>query len=331
LQSTLEQAQIFREVYFPFFTASRRALSPKTFRRLLSSRAAGTISMMSTARKPSAEHRFRKIESRQNTRVKELRAGLRRGMLADQRQIAIEGDHLLREAIRSGLHVRTVLVRSGNESLLDLTLIGDAEVLLLSPDVFSSVTTTEHPQGIAAFVDMPRFEPPDRSPAGARSSAFDQMMRGTPLIVIAAGLQDPGNLGTLARSAEAFGATGMILLPGTVSLWNPKAMRASSGSAFRLPTAHMDAEEAFGALRAKGVRLLAAVPRGGAAADLSLPTALLLGNEGAGLAEAWIAQADARVTIDCPGDAESLNAAVAGSVLLYEAARQRRESTARVL
>jgi RNA methyltransferase, TrmH family len=289
---------------------------------------------MSTASKPSAEHRARKVESRQNPRVKQLRAALRQGTPTDDGQIAIEGDRLLREAIRSGLRVRTVFVRSGSErlleSVLELTLIGDAEVLLLSQDVFSSVTATEHPQGIAALIEKPRFGmtgmlPPDPSQTAAQRSAFDQMLRGTPLIVIAAGLQDPGNLGTLVRSAEAFGATGMILLPGTVSLWNPKAMRASAGSAFRLPAAHMPAEEAFAALRAKGVRLLAAVPQGGAPADLSLPTALLLGNEGAGLAEEWIARADARVTVDCPGDVQSLNAAVAGSVLLYEAARQRHQ------
>ena len=151
------------------------------------------------------------------------------------------------------------------------------------------------------------------------------MLQATPLVVIAAGLQDPGNLGTLVRSAEAFGATGMILLPGTVSLWNGKTLRASSGSAFRLPVIAMAAEEAFAALRAHGVRLLAAVARDGEAeADLRGPSALLLGNEAAGLPGEWIAAADARVTIPCPGPVESLNAAVAGSVLLYDAMRQRR-------
>ncbi len=143
-------------------------------------------------------------------------------------------------------------------------------------------------------------------------------------MVIAAGLQDPGNLGTLVRSAEAFGATGMILLPGTVSLWNAKTLRASSGSAFRLPVVALAADEAFAALRAQGVRIFAAVARDGdSEADLRGPSALLVGNEGSGLPEAWIAQADARVTIPLPGAVESLNAAIAGSVLLYEAMRQR--------
>jgi len=126
------------------------------------------------------------------------------------------------------------------------------------------------------------------------------------------------------RSAEAFGATGMILLPGTVSLWNGKALRASSGSAFRLPVVALAADDAFAVLRAQGVQLFAAVARDGAGeADLRGPSALLVGNEGAGLPDAWIARADARVTIPYPGAVESLNAAIAGSVLLYEAARQR--------
>jgi TrmH family RNA methyltransferase len=138
-------------------------------------------------------------------------------------------------------------------------------------------------------------------------------------------LQDPGNLGTLVRSAEAFGATGMILLPGTVSLWNAKTLRASSGSAFRLPVMVMPADDAFSALREAGVQIFAAVARDGAGeVDLRGPSALLLGNEGAGLPGAWIARADALVTIPCPGAVESLNAAVAGSVLLYDAMRQRR-------
>jgi TrmH family RNA methyltransferase len=266
--------------------------------------------------KSPAKDGIRSIESRQNARVKELRAGLQRGARTAKGEIAIEGEHLIGEAIRSGLRLRTVFVSSGSEGLLDSDLldserIGDAEILLLSRDAFLSAAATEHPQGIAALIDPPQF-------------GLDAILRGIPLVVIAAGLQDPGNLGTLVRSAEAFGATGMIILPGTVSLWNAKALRASSGSAFRLPIVAMEAEETFACLRARGVRLLAAVPRDGdLETDLSGPAAFLLGNEGAGLAEAWLAQADARVTIRCPGPVESLNAAIAGSVLLYEAARQR--------
>jgi TrmH family RNA methyltransferase len=261
--------------------------------------------------KPPVERGPRRIESRQNARIKELRAGLARSSRTSENDIAIEGLHLVEEAVKSGLRLRTVFVRSGNEGLLEHLAVGGAEVLIVAEAVFLSATMTEHPQGIAALVEAPAF-------------TAQAIFRGVPLVVIAAGLQDPGNLGTLVRSAEAFGATGMILLPGTVSLWNAKTLRASSGSAFRLPVVTMTAAEAFEALRAQGVQVFAAVSRDGVAEpDLRGPSALLLGNEGAGLPIEWVARADARVTIPCPGAVESLNAAVAGSVLLYEAMRQR--------
>jgi TrmH family RNA methyltransferase len=262
--------------------------------------------------KSFAETGLRRVESRQNGRIKELRAALIRGVRTPH--IAIEGLHLVQEALKSGLKLHTVFVRSGDERLLDGLGIGDAEVLLVAEDVFLSATATEHPQGIAALVEAPNFPP-------------DVMLRGNALVVVAAGLQDPGNLGTLVRSAEAFGATGMMLLPGTVSLWNPKGLRASSGSAFRLPVVTLSANDAFATLRSHGAQIIAAVARDGEGdADLRGPSALLVGNEGAGLPEEWIAEADARVTIPLAGAVESLNAAIAGSLLLYEAMRQRLRS-----
>ena len=146
------------------------------------------------------------------------------------------------------------------------------------------------------------------------------------LILVLAGLQDPGNVGTLIRSAEAFGASGVVLLPGTVNRWNAKAVRASAGSVFRLPAVSLRVEEMMAMLRERGVRLLAATADGDVALDetgLDGPVALVIGNEGAGVPEELLAAADARVAIACPGPVESLNAAIAGSVLLYEAARQR--------
>jgi RNA methyltransferase, TrmH family len=266
--------------------------------------------------KSIAESSPRRVESRQNARVKQLRAGLSRGLRTAQGHIAIEGLHLLQEAVRSGLNLDTVFVQEGHEGLLQQFPSGNAEVLILTGEVFLSAAMTEHPQGVAALVEAPRFTLPAMFPHATH-----------PLVVIAAGLQDPGNLGTLVRSAEAFGATGMILLPGTVSLWNAKTLRASSGSAFRLPVVGLAADDAFNALRDQGVRILAAIPRDGESeADLRGPCALLIGNEGSGLPEAWIAQADARVTIPFAGEVESLNAAIAGSVLLYDAMRQRRKA-----
>jgi len=256
----------------------------------------------------------RSVQSRQNSRVKELRSALGHGGRTQEGRIAIEGLHLTEEAQRSGLRTETIFVREGDESLLDtLILSEESEVLILPADVFASAVSTESPQGIAALVSPPVF-------------VDDDAFLGIPLLVVAAGLQDPGNLGTLIRSSEAFGSTGIVALPGTVSQWNPKALRASSGSAFRLPLISASQEELITMLRQRSIRLLATTVKGGVALDaidLVQPTALLIGNEGSGLPEALIAAADALVTIPCPGPVESLNAAVAGSVLLYEASRQR--------
>jgi RNA methyltransferase, TrmH family len=259
--------------------------------------------------KSLAAHSPRRVESRQNARIKELRAALGRGNKTGL--IALEGLHLVQEAVQSGLKLHTVFVRSGDEALLDGLRLEGPEILSVARDVFDGVSQTEHPQGIAALAEPPQF-------------SIDRFFQGTPLIVVAAGLQDPGNLGALIRSAEAFGATGMMLLPGTVSPWNAKALRASSGSAFRLPVQTFTHEEAFVILEERGVKVFAAVARDGEAKpDFSGPSALLVGNEGAGLPEAWANRADVRVTIPLHGSVESLNAMVAGSVLLYEAMRQR--------
>jgi RNA methyltransferase, TrmH family len=265
-----------------------------------------------------AESSPRRVESRQNARVKELRAGLSRGMKTAHDHIAVEGLHLVQEAVKSGLKLDTVFLLEGREELAQQFPSTNAEILILSQEVFASAAMTEHPQGVAALVEAPQFKMQAMFPAAGGPA---------PLVILAGGLQDPGNLGTLVRSAEAFGATGMILLPGTVSLWNAKTLRASSGSAFRLPVVALAVGDAFHALRDHGVRILAAVARAGdGETDLRGPTALLIGNEASGLPEDWIARADARVTIPFTGAVESLNAAIAGSVLLYDAMRQRRKA-----
>ena len=141
-----------------------------------------------------------------------------------------------------------------------------------------------------------------------------------------AGIQDPGNLGTILRSAEAFGGDGVVSLPGTVSAWNPKAVRASAGSVFRVPVIAASERACWEKLREAGVRILATTVRGAQPADL-VDMAARLRSSSATRATACpddlAAKADAKITIPCPGPVESLNAAVAASVLLYEASRQR--------
>jgi len=268
---------------------------------------------------PTASIRARSpriVQSPQNARVKELRAGFARASRTEHGHIAIEGEHLLLEAVAAGLPIPAVFIRAGSESLLHrLQLPDSTEVIALSPEIFSSAVSTESPQGIAALVNPPAF-------------TLDQILAApaAPLVLISAGLQDPGNLGTLIRSSEAFAATGFITLPGTVSPWNQKALRASAGSVFRLPLVAAREDEIFAALESRGISTLAAVASEGRSLthhDLTQPTALILGNEGAGIPPEILRRATARVTIPTPGPVESLNAAIAGSILLYEAARQR--------
>jgi RNA methyltransferase, TrmH family len=255
------------------------------------------------------------VSSRANSRVKQLRAAFQGHARLSGGLIAIEGDHLLEEALRSGMVLKTVFVSEGRE--VPRVVPRGADLVRLTEDVFLSVVETRSPQGVAALL-----VPPVR--------ALEDVIGGpgAALVLIAAGLQDPGNLGTLVRSVEAFGANGVLTTPGTVSAWNQKALRASVGSVFRVPVVGVDGSE-VGALKRLGVRLIAAVgadDSGVVAAqemDFTLPCALMIGNEGAGLASEWMELADARVTIPCPGAVESLNAAVAGSLLLYEASRQR--------
>jgi RNA methyltransferase, TrmH family len=258
------------------------------------------------------------VQSRQNTRVKELRSALRKGEKTASGLIALEGQHLVEEALRSGLRIVSLFVSSGHLELVDnLPLQSDTEILELPSDIFASAVTTESPQPIAALAEVPAF------------TLEEVLAKPHPLIIVAAGLQDPGNLGTIVRSAEAFGASGVIALSGTVSIWNAKALRASSGSAFRFPVVSASSKDLFSALHAREIKSVATTVGGGTPAqqlDLAQPIALFIGNEGNGLSPELAGQCDERITIPCPGPVESLNAAIAASILLYEGSRQRQTS-----
>ena len=259
----------------------------------------------------------RVVESKDNPRLKELRKALAHPGRGAQHRVGIEGPHLLEEALRAGLHVATAFVAQGAGSLLEaLPLPPETEILHLPRKLLESALATETPQPVAALIEPPGW-------------SWENILRPDhrePLILLLAGLQDPGNLGAILRSAEAFGATGAVSLPGTVSAWNPKAIRASAGSVFRLPVLTVSEQECLEELRGAGVTLYATAVNDALSAesvDMTAPVAFIIGNEGSGVAEELAAKADSRITIPCPGPVESLNAAVAASVLLYEAARQR--------
>jgi TrmH family RNA methyltransferase len=266
---------------------------------------------------------LRRIEGHHNAVVKALRQAFARAELTEDGDCAIEGVRIVEEAIRSGLRFRAVFFRESvqNHAERILPQIGaHVETLLLPDRLFDGAVPSETPQGVAALVRLKEF-------------SLDDLLERAQVgpVVVVAGLQDPGNLGTILRSAEAFGSAGAVLGEGTVSPFNAKVIRASAGSVFRLPFVIAKAAGGLQAistkLRAQGVRMIATSSHKGTPLDqakLSTPAAIFIGSEGAGLPRSLMAQVDETVAIPHSAQVESLNAGVAASLVLYEAARQRR-------
>lgn len=282
------------------------------------------------------------ISSRDNKWLKLFRAGLRGAGPAAGDPIAVEGPKLVEDALRSGLEAEALLVSESAESQAERILRAASEsetgiprsrVLRTSDKLFRGVSGTDAPQGIATLFRQPEWNLDDvlRGPRALRDSS--------PLVVVLVEIQDPGNVGTILRSAEAFGATGAVATRGTADPWSPKALRASAGSALRLPLLRsMAVPILLAQLRIAQVSVYAATSQSvngkdvatkvAAQADWRGATAILIGNEGAGLSPEVVRSADVVISIPTDGAVESLNAGVAASIVLYEAARQRQREAA---
>jgi TrmH family RNA methyltransferase len=250
------------------------------------------------------------LTSDKNPVLKEVRRAAHRGSLTEDGLAVAEGFHLLDEARASRCEIPTVIVA---EPILDtLPNLPSTRVMIVSEATLAHLSTTEAPQGVISLVRP-------------RTWTLDRLLPAHPLLVVLDGLQDPGNAGAVVRAAEAFGATGAVFLKGSVNPYNPKALRASAGSLFRLPiVSALEESVLLSALEQKQVMLYAAVPRGGkllSDADLTGPTALVIGSEGRGVSPSL---QEAATALRIPTQrVESLNAAVAAGVMLYEASRQR--------
>jgi TrmH family RNA methyltransferase len=255
--------------------------------------------------------RIQPVTSAANPLVKDVRRAIARGGLTSDGLCVAEGMHLLDEALRSHCDVQAVLV---SESVrVSVT----ARVVVLADSLFQTIAATETTQGVIALVRPPEW-------------TMKRVFQGRSLVVVLDGVQDPGNAGSIVRAAEAFGATGMIFLRGTVSPWNPKTLRASAGSLFRVPfVTGVEIPAALAAIEQHHVDVYSAMPFTGsqriaADVDLARTCALVIGSEGRGVSPELQAAA---MEIAIPTvSVESLNAAVAASVLLYEARRQRTNS-----
>lgn len=260
----------------------------------------------------------REISSPANPLIKVFRHALAEGTTR-QGWLAVEGPFLVEEAVRASPLVRThsVIVASGAAAkfsgLVDL-LPAETEFTLVPDRIFESIAQTQSPQGIAALVELPAY-------------TLEQVVAATtPLIVVACGIQDPGNLGTMFRSALAFSATAFLTLQETVSPFNPKAVRSSAGAIFRLPlVCGLDPKRALPFLKVH-VQLVAAARNSPASltqANLRRPSAILIGREASGLPHDVTQHASQLLSIPIRKEVDSVNAATAASIFLYEAARQR--------
>jgi TrmH family RNA methyltransferase len=236
----------------------------------------------------------------------------------------LDGAHLVADAIGAGIGIQLAAVTPASRETDDLRELLAAlaraavEVATVSAPVMDAISQVRSPSAIVALAERP-------------DGITERLYAGTPLVVIAVDVQDPGNVGAIARVAEAAGATGLVAAAGSANPFGWKALRGSMGSALRLPiVTGLPADAAIDAAVRRGCRIVATVPRGGRSmfdSDLTGPSAVLIGGEGQGLPPALVDAADERVTIPMQAPVESLNAAVTAALILYEARRQRTART----
>jgi TrmH family RNA methyltransferase len=268
------------------------------------------------------------IRSRSNPLVQRLRALKEKGLRGGEGLMLLEGGRLVAEAMAAGLDLveAAASARFGDAApearVVERLTAHGVPLRRMDSGLLASLSELETSPGVLAIARRPAFEE-------------EALFRDVPLLVVAVGLQNPGNVGGLLRSAEAAGATGAYLTEGTADPFSWKALRGSMGSALRLPHVRgLSARSALERARQRGLQVVATdahAPSAYDEVDFRRPVALLFGAEGSGLAGELAASADRRVRIPMQGPVESLNVGVAAGVLLFEAARQRRARPPRAL
>ena len=257
------------------------------------------------------------------SRAKERLLGRLRHRKTREREglFLVEGVRAADEALIHRAAVRFAVVAPrlegapGGSALRDRLEGAGLEVARVDDAALAALADTESPQGVLLVCEEPRWSLDDVPPPG----------HGGGRALLLDGVQDPGNVGTLARAAAAFGVPAVVALEGTADPWNPKAVRAAAGAGFRVRVVRAGWDAARDWLTREDVRLLVGDASGGDVAALPRPAswALAVGNEGAGPRPA-VLEAGTPVAVPMPGGAESLNAGVAGSILLYALTREAR-------
>lgn len=254
------------------------------------------------------------ITSRKNDAVKRFRELLRERSARDAQGVfAVEGDHLCGELTKCGFRVQTALVTEGAAAKYPQSagaLRSAGEFLVISREVAEYISDTKSPQGLFAVAEKPRST---GIPDGARR------------LVILDGVQDPGNVGTILRTAEALGFDGAVLSPECADVWSPKTLRASMGSVFRLPCIIGELPGIISGLRDGGSKVYGSMLDSSATrlGEIAFPerAAVVIGSEGAGISAATAGSCDQAVYIPISG-AESLNAGAAAAILLWELSKR---------
>ena len=275
------------------------------------------------------------ISSKDNKKIKYIRSLLEKGSIRKKnRQFVVEGIKLVDEALEYGKVLEIVLAESLYKEIISGDLSKNAllaengqnitnyvkkqySTIVVSDTVFKTVSETISPQGATAVIEMPEYELLVKD---FLNQAYNK--NGKIKLLILEDTADPGNLGTIMRTAEAAGVTGVIMSKGTVDIFNPKVVRSTMGSIFRLPFAYVeDLKEVIKELKKQGIRFYATHLKGEKsykAIKYSDRSAILVGNEARGLSDEVANLADTYVLIPMQGKVESLNAAVAAALMMYE-------------
>lgn len=258
------------------------------------------------------------ITSSRNVRVQSARRLTKRGVRDDRREFLIEGALGVEQALRTSSSVKSLMVcpQEDSSEVVRLASSKGIPVVEVSEAVMRSISSATTPPGVLA---VSRFV--DRDPVALLRERLD-------LVVVLAGVRDPGNAGTIIRSAAAVGADALFIGGTTVDLYNPKVVRATAGALFNVPVSrNVEVRWLLSELGDRKVGTIAADPEGPTVyhdADLTKPTALVLGNEAWGVTREVVESVDSTVCIPMKHGVESLNVGMAASVVLFEAARQRR-------
>ncbi|MGI6085303.1 MAG: TrmH family RNA methyltransferase [Acetivibrionales bacterium] len=259
-----------------------------------------------------------RITSMSNPIIKEVKSLRSKKGRKVAQAILLEGFRLVKDVLDSGAEIRYFIVSDSfcSKEELFLSQVSNIKSVQVSDELFDRVNDTQSPQGIMAVAKLPMYD--ER-----------EIIKSARWVIALENLQDPGNLGTIIRSADACGFDAVIMSKDSVDPYNPKVIRSTMGSLFHIPVITVDIYKALEELKSRNILLAAAHTRDALPCwqtDMSGEVAIIIGNEGNGLSDRIIDIADKTIMIPMIGKAESLNASVAASMLIYECMRQREKN-----